>query len=180
MSIKRQQGVALLLSLVILLVLSLLAISGMQGSVMQERMATAQRDGVMALEVAETALAEVEGQLDQMTDLGGFGSDTGFYDVNDAPSPFDEDTWTADGSATASSVDGMTPRYFVEYLGKVVLDEEGQLPRDQGQYGSSDQVEMDYARIIVMAQGPSGQSRRLLESYYVFEPEGLAGAGAGG
>lgn len=162
-----QHGIALLMSLVILLVLSLLALSGMQGSLMQERMASAQRDGVMALEVAETALFEVEGKLDALSDLSGFGVDAGFHNIDDEPDVFDESTWTTDESVTASAVDGITPRYFVEYMGTVVLDEDAKLPRDQGEYGDSGDVEMEYVRIVVMAQGPSGQSRRLLESYYL-------------
>ncbi|WP_203143965.1 pilus assembly PilX family protein [Marinobacter mangrovi] len=180
MRMKRQQGVALLMSLVILLVLSLLAISGMQGSIMQERMASAQLDGFMALEVAETALGEVEDKLDGMSDLDGFGSSAGLYESDSGPDPYDNTTWETDASAAATSVDGITPRYFVEHMGTVVLDEEGQLPRDQGQYGENDQVKMDYVRIVVMAAGPSGQSRRLIESYYVFKPSGLEGVGEGG
>lgn len=178
MKLKKQDGVALLLSLVILLVLSLLAISGMQGSVMQERMATAQRDGVMALEVAETAVAEVEGVLDNLDDLDDFGTATGFYNPGDGPDVFDYGTWTDDSTLQASSVGDIVPRYYVEYMGKVVLDEEGQLPRDMGEYSNDGEQEMDYARIVVMTTGPSGQSRRIVESFFVFSPEGL-GIGGG-
>lgn len=182
MNKSKQNGAALLVALVILLVLTLLAISGMQGSVMQERMASAQRDGLIALEVAEAGMREVEGILDALTDLDGFGSEPGLFDTGDAPDVFSADTWSTEAdndlSAEASEVDGMTPRYFVEYKGKVVLDAEGDLPRDLGAYGGSAQTEMDYARIVVMAQGPSGQSRRILESFFVFKPGGLdTGAG---
>ncbi|MGQ7276011.1 pilus assembly PilX family protein [Marinobacter sp. V034] len=177
----RQRGAALLMSLVILLVLTLLAVSGMQGSIMQERMASAQRDGVLALEVAETAMGEVEAILDGMSDLSDFGSTKGFYQTGDAPIPSDAVTWTKDTNgdnvsvADASAVNGIVPRYFIEYKGTVTLDAEGQLPRDMGQYGGSGPTEFDYARIVVEARGPSGQSRRLIEGFYVFQPGGLGG-----
>ncbi len=175
-SYYQQQGAALLLSLVLLLVLTLLAISGMQGSVLQEQMASAQRDGFIALEIAEQAMRDVEEALDELPDLDAFGSESGFYKSGEAPNVFAEETWDPDENASgvAPDVDGITPRFIAEYLGKVILDAEGQLPRDLGNYGGGESAEMDYARIVVMAQGPSGQSRRILEGFYVFKPEGLS------
>jgi|SRR5690554_682546 len=170
-----QRGAALLVSLVILLVLTMLAVSGMQGSLLQERMVAAQRDGILALEVAERAMRQLETSLDNLSNLDDFGVKAGYYTAGTAPSVFDAATWAADGnkSAAGSAIDGITPRYFVEYLGDVVLDAEGELPRDLGAYGSTQSSLMEYARLVVMAQGPSGQSRRILEGFYVFTPGGL-------
>lgn len=174
--LSRQSGVALLMSLVILLVLSLLAISGMQGSVMQERMASAQRDGVVALETAEAGLREAEGVLDGLTDLDDFGTTAGYYDAADAnlPDPFASATWTIGGQGDAAlagtAVEGRTPRYFFEYKGPVDLSAEDELPRDLGVQNRSGDVLLESARIVVMAPGPSGNSRRILESFYVFDP----------
>lgn|SRR5690554_335834 len=171
----RQRGAALLLALVILLVLTMLAVSGMQGSLLQERMVSAQRDGLVALEVAERAMRQIESSLDGLANLDDFGVTAGYFTAGTAPAVFDESTWAADGdqSATGTAIDGITPRYFVEYLGNVVLDAEGELPRNLGEYGSSSSSLMEYARIVVMVLGPSGQSRRILEGYYVFKPGGL-------
>lgn len=171
--LSNQAGIALLLSLVILLVLSLLAISGMQGSVMQERMASAQRDGVVALETAEAGLREAETVLDGLTDLDDFGATTGYYDTTNAPDPFADATWVAGNSAVTiagAAVDGRTPRYFFEYKGPVELSSEDELPRDLGVQNRSGDVKLESARIVVMGPGPSGNSRRLLETFYVFDP----------
>src|SRR5690606_15599974 len=181
MNAKTQTGAVLLFALVILLVLTLLGVSGMQGSLLQERMASAQRDGLVALEVAESGMREVEGLLDGLADLDPFGNSTGYFQTGDAPDIFDDNTWD-DGnglSAEASEISDLAPRYFVEHLGKVKLNAEGELPRDLGAYGSSETAEFEYARIVVMAQGRSGQSRRILEGFYVFKPGAAAGAGAG-
>ncbi|MFC3853853.1 PilX N-terminal domain-containing pilus assembly protein [Salinispirillum marinum] len=59
----RQRGVALLVSLVLLLALSMLAISAMQGTIMQERMSVNQRDLAQAFNAAETALRAGEAAL---------------------------------------------------------------------------------------------------------------------
>jgi type IV pilus assembly protein PilX len=186
-SISKQSGAVLFLSLVILLVLTLLAMSGMQGSVMQERMATAQRDGMLALEIAERAMFEAEAALDGLSNLDDFGTSKGFYESTagsstPAPSPFAAGTWSKDtgtgepdNAISASAVDGVEAAYFFDYKGKVTLDSEGQLPRDLGQYGAETPTEFDYARIVVRAPGPSGNSARLLEGFYVFVPGGLAG-----
>ena len=53
---SRQQGVALIMSLVILLVLTILGIQGMQTSTFEEKMAGNFRDKQMAFEAAESAL----------------------------------------------------------------------------------------------------------------------------
>src|SRR5690606_35890413 len=55
-----QRGAALFVSLMLLLVLTILAISSMQGTVLQEQMVSAQRDGQIAFEGAEHAMREAE------------------------------------------------------------------------------------------------------------------------
>lgn len=171
-----QQGVALLLSLVILLVLSLLAISSMQGSVMQERMATAQRDGVVSLETAEAGLRQAEQVLEDLTNLDNFGTAAGFFETadEDLPNPYSPAIWTDNTMTIAGTeIDGRVPRFFFEYKGKVSLQPESDdnLPRDLGAPARSGPVELDSARIVVMAPGPSGESRRIIESFYVFDPD---------
>lgn len=168
-----QSGVALLMSLVILLVLSLLAISSMQGSVMQERMATAQRDGVVSLEMAEAGLRQAEAVLENLANLDSFGTQAGFFEPadDDLPNPYAHNIWADDDVTIAgTAIDGRTPRYFFEYKGKVSLDSEDELPRDLGSQQQSSPVELDAARIVVMAPGPSGDSRRIIETFYVFDP----------
>jgi len=177
---QRHKGAALLLSLVILLVLTLLAVSGMQGSIMQERMATAQRDGVQALEIAEAALAEAESILDGLSDLSAFGSTNGFYDGTDpdvtVPSPFDSSTWSdSDNYVKGTKINGVEPAFIFEYKGKVTLDSEGDLPRKFGKDLPDNKAELEYARILVRVTGPSGLSARILEGFYVFQPGGLGG-----
>lgn len=78
--LKLQKGAALLTSLLILLVLSLLAVSSMQNSSMQERMVSAQREGFMAMEGAELALREAELAVEALASPSGFNTMDGFYE----------------------------------------------------------------------------------------------------
>lgn len=203
--LNRQKGAALLMSLVILLVLSLLATSSMQNSIMQERMSTSTREGLIALEAAEAALREVEGQLEGLDSLDNFGNDTGTGNSNGwfftgfAPSVFADETWTtAEKSLAASEIDGITPRYFIEYRGPVKLSKvssgdggekelrnlnfEGKGDTDGGG-GSAGPGESDIMgtaesmRIVVMAKGPSEQSRKIIEAYYFVSAKNMQSGG---
>ncbi len=201
---NKQKGIALLMSLVILLVLSLLATSSMQNSTMQERMSTSSREGLIALEAAEAALREVEETLEGLDSLDNFGSDTGtgnsdgwFY-TGFAPRVFDGTTWTSsENSLAATAVDGITPRYFIEYRGPVQLTKADQ--GADGEYlinlnfegkggldgsggsagpGSSDIMgTAESMRIVVMAKGPSEQSRKIIEAYYFISSKNVQSGG---
>lgn len=195
LSFGRQRGVALLISLVILLVLSLLAASSMQGSIMQERMSIHSRESALTLEAAETALREVESTVGNLKDLANFGNPdgtgnkTGWYYTGFAPSVFDDETWDdkANKSLAATPVDDITPRYFVEYRGLVSLNVGGvsgsvrnlnyQGRGDTAGGSSKLSAEAESVRVVVMAVGPSGQSRKIVESFYFFDPDQVGGGG---
>ncbi|PIE20463.1 MAG: hypothetical protein CSA61_01700 [Neptuniibacter caesariensis] len=77
---KKQEGAALIISLIFLLILSLIGVSSMQGTTMQEKMAGNLRDMYVSINTAEAALVEGErqaaigkknGTLDKDNDLSG-------------------------------------------------------------------------------------------------------------
>jgi type IV pilus assembly protein PilX len=112
---RRQHGVVLIVALVLLLVLSILGISSMQGTVMQERMAGNTFDRALAFQAAEAALRAGEQAAQTPANIE--------YDVetNPAPAPeqlaFDDAQW--DGAA-ADELDfndlPANPRYMIERL----------------------------------------------------------------
>ena len=61
---RRQQGMALIVSLIFLLLLSVLAVSSVQDATLQERMVSNQRDHAMAFQAAEAALKAAEESAD--------------------------------------------------------------------------------------------------------------------
>ena len=60
---KRQRGATLIVALVMLLIISLLAIGGMQGSVMQERMASNAHDSAISFQASEATLRQSENDI---------------------------------------------------------------------------------------------------------------------
>ena len=86
-------------------------------------------------------------------------------------------------------VGGITPLYFVEYRGLVSLNIGGSAGsvRNLNYQGRGDaaggssalSAEAESVRVVVMAQGPSGQSRKIIESFYFFDPSLVGGGGNG-
>jgi type IV pilus assembly protein PilX len=60
---SQQRGAVLVISLLILLVMTLIGITGMQTSVLEERMAGNYRDTALAFQAAETALRDAETRI---------------------------------------------------------------------------------------------------------------------
>jgi len=67
-SVRRQRGVALVVSLVFLLVLTIIGVTAMQSATLQERMAGNARDRNVAFQAGERALRAAEADID-----GGLG-----------------------------------------------------------------------------------------------------------
>ena len=167
-AVPKQAGVALLMALIILLILTLLAVSSMQGSLVQERMASAQRDAMGSLEAAELALFEVEEAV--RTGIWRPESNLNFiHDRGDAPDMFAAATWSRE-STMSSEVDigeNFSARAFIEHLGEAVLDGDSDSLHVEDR--SNPRLTANILRIVVMGRGPSGESRRFIESYYVYE-----------
>ncbi|MEM9532327.1 MAG: PilX N-terminal domain-containing pilus assembly protein [Pseudomonadota bacterium] len=68
----RQRGVALLMGLMMLLVLTLISVTAMQGSTMQERMAGNVRESNLAFQTAEDVVRQVEDQVRVSAETGTF------------------------------------------------------------------------------------------------------------
>lgn len=73
----KQSGMALMVSLIFLVLLTLLAVSAMHGTILQERMAGNTRDRMLAFQAAEAALRVAENTLGN----SGLPSGTGVYMV---------------------------------------------------------------------------------------------------
>jgi type IV pilus assembly protein PilX len=83
MASTRCGGVALFISLVILLIVTVLGVSSVNSTSMQERMARNARDSHLAFEAAESALRDAETLMETLVDLSDFtdpgAEGNGFY-----------------------------------------------------------------------------------------------------
>lgn len=105
----KQTGAVLFVGLMMLLVMSLIAITSMQGSTLEERMAGNTRDNLVALQTAEAALQAGEALLDSGTlSLVSFDNDgtDALYDNAD------DDLWKTISTSLTGWADSNSTRYM--------------------------------------------------------------------
>ena len=125
---QRQRGVALIMALVFLMILTIIGVTALSTTSLQEKMAGNVQDKNTAFQAAESALREAEGVVlawTAATTPAFTGS--GYYQPRAATDPngpwwSDDTTWTTGGahigaSAVAEAVD--PPSYIIEDLGSV-------------------------------------------------------------
>ena len=125
-AIRRERGVALFISLVLLLVLTIVGVSAVQTTTLETRMARNEHDTLLAFQAAESALRDAEAFLlanvasvedtDAFTPAGA----AGLWDVADPgdPDPWDlANIWTGGQSVVAPTESGSPrpaePTFFV-------------------------------------------------------------------
>lgn len=116
---RRQQGVALIVVLILLIVMSILGVVIMRSSAMQERMSANLRDRSVAFQAAEGALRFAQNQV-----LGAGDWDTQIPTAADCGGsgicPTGSDPVWVDmpaGSYDEVLLAGAAPQYWIEYLG---------------------------------------------------------------
>ena len=173
----RQQGAALLFSLIILLLLTVIGVTVLQTTTLQERMAGAQRDRFIAFQAAEATVREAERFLDQLV-LPEFNGANGLFHHAAAPLPLVYETeghrvdWQAtfnQGSVaprpyTGSSLDDMLPANAPR---PSYVIEEVPSSTTSGPGASDEPVTEGFLyRITALATGPSGRSTVVLQVVY--------------
>ncbi|CAD7856895.1 MAG: Type IV fimbrial biogenesis protein PilX [Olavius algarvensis Gamma 1 endosymbiont] len=169
-----QTGAALVVGLIVLTALTLLSLSGMRNTRLQERMAGNLRDRSLAFQGAEAALRDAEAYLRQ-ADLPRFdGSVPGLIDRRAGPgstaywSGYD---WVHASRPAGAALPGLAgqPRYVIERLSADPAAGEGQAsdpPRTPG-----------FFRVTARATGSSGTAVVILQSTFGMTTGGGHGPG---
>ncbi|MGN5221257.1 pilus assembly PilX family protein [Aeromonas veronii] len=155
--LDRQQGMALVISLIFLLMVSLLGMASMRGAVLQEKMAGNQKEALQAFQAAEAGLRAAERYI-EAGNSGPYDNSAGLYEfINTVVDPASPSTaWRTYAN---SDLAGRAPEYFIE-----------RLPYTQA--GSEDLAvdepisERRLYRITARGFGLSDESRVLLQSTY--------------
>lgn len=166
----RQQGIALLIVLVMLVVIGLLAVTGVEDSQLQTRMAVNSRNFEQSYYNAETSLSIGERALqesleDGAWELGNFDDSAGLMLAlpEDVPpiNPLSEADWQANGIQTLDDVTGaVIGAYVIEYLGKV-----GEPPLNQSNELNAVGTRLDAFRVNARgAGGGNGASWTVVQS----------------
>lgn len=166
-SIARQSGAALVISLIVLVVLTLIGIDGMRSSTMEERMAGNMRDRDMAFQAAEAALRDSETYFGNMVSTGAFNGTDGLLGLSDSdPDFFASGSWVTNNSvAYSGTISGVNsqPRYILKYIGETSTNV-GSL--NIGGYGTRNMRNVTNFRTVARGTGSSDTAQVLLQSYF--------------
>lgn len=170
----RQNGIALLLSLVMLLVLTALGVSSVQNAILAGRMSRSALDTGMAFQSAEVALREAESHIEE-----GIGSPAEFDAAGAADrglyveAAWDETpnwatgVWDAQaGYRTATAAPGVAQpaRYIIERLGAVTPHQASLNLDNIGQETVGGRV--DIFRVTALGTGGTANARAMIQSTY--------------
>lgn len=182
---RQQSGVALFMSLVMLLIITILGLSSVQTTTMQERMARNARDTNLAFQAAEAAIKDAETLVETFNGLTEFGNDprvdptqcyaspnaaSGFYweaGYNCEPNWAIDGLWSGGGFKTAAtSITGVAvqPKYIVEHVKSVVSDVDSLNLDNIGQDTGSGRAEI--FRITVYGTGGTDTAHVMIQSTY--------------
>ena len=166
-----QGGAVLVVSLLILLIMTIVGVSSIQTTTLEERMAGNTRDQNLAFQSAEAALIEGENAL---ANLVLFVAGNGQHLKGDAPNEFDTDTWANDAKSTVavSLNDDQNARYYIEAIGSVnpngTSSAQGKnLTFDPGgNKGTEASSTITGYRVVAIGEGPKGTAQSIVQSYY--------------
>ncbi|WP_317930458.1 PilX N-terminal domain-containing pilus assembly protein [Halioxenophilus sp. WMMB6] len=173
-----QQGAALPVALIVLLVMTIAALSSSHSILLQEKMTGALRENQLALEAAETTLADAEDYINGLVSTGGFNDNGngGLYTAGSAPNKASMKThanWSdsAKYRVATTLTDSNVPagKYMLELVNMDISQS-----TDSGSINNLN-VSQEYslagseiAGVRVTARGESrdGQSVKIIQAFY--------------
>ena len=180
-----QEGFVLIVGLVILGLLTMLALSSMRDTTLQEKMAGASRDSGLAFQAAESALRDAENCISGTTDNCAFDEFThdAHFGQNDAAFPehnalFDANTWvTINPPGAATVLEGVPAEgvnYIIRKAGTVAGEGDSGAAKTNALTGCSagdcsgggDSSSQAIYEITARGAGESGAGQSVLRVYY--------------
>lgn len=152
---RAERGASLIVALVMLTLISLLAVGGMQGSILQERMASNAQDGAISFQASEAGLRQAEGDI-----LNNLGTRQSAYNEALIGDPWDWDGANPARSGTGDAGTNVSaqPVYHLARLADVCPEEHGQPCFER-------------YRVTVRGQGGSNEAITILQSTVLLPPE---------
>ncbi|MFT7220733.1 MAG: type IV pilus assembly protein PilX [Candidatus Azotimanducaceae bacterium] len=175
MSYKNKQGgVVLFMSLVMLLLLTVLGVSSIQTTTLQQRMARNANDSNLAFQAAESALRDAEDFLETLNALNDFdganATNNGFYydeEPGTTPNWRSLDWTVADGAKAAETeITGVAtrPQYIVEHVKTVISDADALNLDNIGQDTGSGRTQI--FRITARGTGGTDTAKSMIQVTY--------------
>ncbi len=173
LTLKRNRGVALFISLVLLLVLTIVGVSAVQTTTLETRMARNEHDTLLAFQAAESALRDAEEVLEGIVTTAVFTDtgDGGLWTVAELGQRNrweQAGVWSGAGSVVATTdvgdVVAEPPRYLIEHVASVVREENAYQINDPYAANAADRIEM--FRITARGVGGTTNAQVLLQTTY--------------
>jgi len=165
--IQQQRGAILIISLIMLLVLTVIGVTGMRTTMLEEKMAGNLRDKNLAFQAAEAALRDGEDLFESLVATSSFdGTDGRLGASDDDPDFFDSATWsTSDSIAYSETMADVAaqPRYIVKFI-KEIEGDSGSL-KVSG-YGNDRTSTVTNFRVTAKGTGKTETSTSILQAYY--------------
>ncbi len=172
---NNERGVVLFMSLVMLLILTILGLSSVQTTSLQERMSRNARDTNLAFQAAESALRDGEDLVEGLVALTPFDAGTNGYYYENGPgvSPNWRDvSWAeaapTDGNflAADTAIAGVAgqPKYIVEHVMAVISDADALNLDNIGQDTGSGRTQI--FRVTAYGVGGTQTARVMLQATY--------------
>ncbi len=172
---QKQQGVALVVSLIILVSLTMLGLTSIQRTTVDLAMAGNQRETALMFQSAEMGLVAAENYIDAQNSIADFDNPSqGLYEVRAedttyfSPDYFSDSSWTAASQIAATSLDAYEqPRFKIEYLGDRSSNPLAEGLNLGGGYGGQQTgEESSIFRSTSRGAGLTGNSFRYIQAYY--------------
>jgi len=169
---SKQTGAVLVVSLLMLVIMTLIGVTSMRTTILQEKMSGNTRDTMLAFQAAETVLLDgesfVENDLNALA-VAFDGTRAGLYPADTNPNPFLAATWADDASRIYSGLyAGVTtqPRYIVEIL--KALDNPANDLNAGDSYDEIASLGTRYAfRVTARGTGGTDNAQSIIQSNYI-------------
>ncbi len=165
---KNQQGAALIVSLIILIAMTLLAVTSMRGTTTELAMAGNLRESSLAFQAAEAGLRVAESQVASSTSTRSIANQVNNLTIE--PDYLNASSWSG-ASAVDTNLDlssiGVTGRiqYIIKYVGKNSFDRLG-LVNSRSNYNTIRQPPVHIYRVTARANGQTDSTFRTVQSHY--------------
>jgi len=158
-----QHGAVLIISLLILLILTIMGVSSMRSSALEEKMASNSRDRNVGFQSAETAMRAAEVYIESLATTGNFNDTNGLYSsIGNEPDPYDPNTWSTAGAFRSATAPGGSnaAKYYISRAGTIKENDTLEIP-------PSVINDITIFRIVARGEGATpGSSEVILRSYY--------------
>ncbi len=166
--INKQEGVTLVVSLVILVTMTLLGVTSIQSTRTEVAMAGNLREAGLTFNAAEAGLRFGEAFVEtSITTTVYADASIGLYaESGEDPDYADSATWTSSQDAAFSLAYVVEdPKFIIRYLGDRSQNEAASV--NLGGYGATQPgITVSNFRITARGTGQSGNARRFVQSYY--------------